>query len=437
MGAKGQRLELADAVALVRPRDTVACGFVSAQPTGLLGALGARTDLEEVVLYTGLLVEPYTFLTNPGVRVVSAFFGPIERMSRGMGSRVEFLAVDFHGIERLGLRLKPRIMLAVTTPPDADGWLSFGVHAGATYRPFLDAARDPDRLAIAEVNPRMPRLLGLPEHGDNRIHISEVDAWIEHPHDLVVLPAEEPSAEESVIARRAAALIEDGTTLQFGIGAVPDEIASLLASGTRGDFGIHTEMISDGVMHLQRSGRVTNRKGLYDSVSIGTFALGGQELYAWLDGNPDVRMLPVSAVNDPPLLRRLRRFVSVNGALSIDLLGQVAADHIGGRQYSGVGGAESFVMGAAEAPGGISMLCFKSTVTVGGKRISTIVPRLGEGACVTTPRHHVQWVITEHGAVDLSVLTDVERARALIGLAHPDFRDELARADPLRQTTPS
>ena len=182
-------------MALVRPRDTVACGFVSAQPTGLLGALGARTDLEEVVLYTGLLVEPYTFLTNPGVRVVSAFFGPIERMSRSMGSRVEFLAVDFHGIERLGLRLKPRIMLAVTTPPDADGWLSFGVHAGATYRPFLDAARDPDRLAIAEVNPRMARLLGLPEHGDNRIHISEVDAWIEHPHDLVVLPAEEPSAE--------------------------------------------------------------------------------------------------------------------------------------------------------------------------------------------------------------------------------------------------
>src|SRR5262245_34191020 len=240
MGAKGQRLELGDAVALVRPRDTVACGFVSAQPTGFLGALGARDDLEEVILYTGLLVEPYAFLTNAGVRVVSAFFGPIERMSRAMGGRVEFLAVDFHGIERLGLRLKPRVVLAVTTPPDADGWLSFGVHAGATYLPFLEAARDPDRLAIAEVNPRMPRLLGLPEHGGNRIHVSEVDAWVEHLHDLVVVPAEAPSPEETVIAGRAASLIADGATLQFGIGAVPDEIASLLARGPLGDFGIHT-----------------------------------------------------------------------------------------------------------------------------------------------------------------------------------------------------
>src|SRR5262249_28204316 len=150
----------------------------------------------------------YALRTTPAVRVVSAFFGPIERMSRAMGGRVEFLAVDFHGIERLGLRLKPRVVLAVTTPPDADGWLSFGVHAGATYIPFLEAARDPDRLAIAEVNPRMPRLLGLPEHGGNRIHVSEVDAWVEHLHDLVVLPAEQASAEESAIARHAAALIQ-------------------------------------------------------------------------------------------------------------------------------------------------------------------------------------------------------------------------------------
>src|SRR5262249_10160148 len=126
MGAKGQRLEVGDAVALVRRRDTVACGFVSAQPTGILGALGARDDLEEVVLYTGLLVEPYAFLANPGVRVVSAFFGPIERMSRAMGGRVEFLAADFHGIERLGLRLKPRVVLAVTTTPEAEGWANVG-----------------------------------------------------------------------------------------------------------------------------------------------------------------------------------------------------------------------------------------------------------------------------------------------------------------------
>src|SRR4029077_634430 len=199
-------------------------------------------------------------------------------------------------------RLRPRVVLAVTTPPDADGWLSFGTHAGATYTPFLDAARDPDRLAIAEVNARMPRIPGIPEHGDNRIHVSEVDAWVEHDQDLIVLPPDPPSPEEVAIARRAAAFIDEGATLQFGIGGGPGEIAGLLAAGAPGEFGIHTEMISDGVMALQRSGKVTNhRKGLHDGCTVATFALGGAERYLWLDCNADVRMLPVSAVNDPAL----------------------------------------------------------------------------------------------------------------------------------------
>ena len=224
------------------------------------------------------------------------------------------------------------------------------------------------------------------------------------------------------------ALVAPGSTLQFGIGAVPNECAARLASGPLGDFGVHTEMVSDGVMQLHRAGKVTNRKGLYDGVSVATFALGSGALYRWLDGNPDVRMLPVSATNDPALLRRLRAFVSVNACLSIDLFGQVAADYVGGRQYSGIGGAESFVMGAAEAPGGKSILCLKSTVVVGGTRRSTIVPTLPPGTLVTTPRHHVQWVVTEQGAVDLAGRSDRERARALVGIAHPDFRDELGSA---------
>ncbi|TMA45953.1 MAG: 4-hydroxybutyrate CoA-transferase, partial [Deltaproteobacteria bacterium] len=220
-------------------------------------------------------------------------------------------------------------------------------------------------------------------------------------------------------------LVDDGSTLQFGIGAIPDEVARLLATGPRADLGIHTEMISDGVMHLHAAGKVTNRKGLYDGVSVGTFALGSQALYAWLHENPVVRVLPVGAVNDPALMRKLRRFVSVNGALAIDLSGQVAADHVGGRQYSGVGGHEAFVMGASEAPGGRTIVCLKSTATVRGERISTIVPALPAGTLVTTPRHHVQWVVTEHGAVDLSALGDVDRARALVEIAHPDFREPM------------
>jgi len=360
---------------------------------------------------------------------VSGFFGPVERAARQGGARVQYLPLDFHGLERLGLRAKPRVVLAVTSPPDGGGWLSFGVSAAASYRPFLEAARDPGRLALAEVNAHMPRVDGLAEFGRNRVHLSEVDGWVEHAEALVTLPAEQPSPEDLAIARHVAELVDDGSTLQFGIGAIPDEVARLLATGPRADLGIHTEMISDGVMHLHAAGKVTNRKGLYDGVSVGTFALGSQALYAWLHENPVVRMLPVGAVNDPALMRKLRRFVSVNGALAIDLSGQVAADHVGGRQYSGVGGHEAFVMGAGEAPGGRTIVCLKSTATVRGERISTIVPALPAGTLVTTPRHHVQWVVTEHGAVDLSALGDVDRARALVEVAHPDFREGLRAAN--------
>ena len=423
-----RRLSLEEAARLVQPRDTVLCGFAAGQPVGLLEAIGARQDLEQVTLYTGLLVRPYALLQNPGVHVVSGFFGPVERAARSLGASVEYLPADFHGLERLALRTKPRVVLAVTSPPDAEGWLSFGVTAGASYRPFLEAARDPSRLALAELNPRMPRIAGIEALGGNRIHVSEVDAWVEHEEDLVAVPVAPPSAEDETIAGRVAELVEDGATLQFGIGAIPDEIARLLATGPRGGFGIHTEMISDGVMALHRAGKVTNRKGLYDDVTVGTFALGSQALYAWLADNPLVRMLPVSAVNDPALHRRLRAFVSVNGALAIDLAGQVAADRIGDRQYSGVGGHESFVVGASEAVGGKSLVCLRSTAVVGGARVSTIVSRLAAGSTVTTARHHVQFVVTEYGVADLSILGDRSRAEALIALAHPDHREELRAA---------
>src|SRR5438552_148132 len=301
MKPKSQKLDLEAAARLVQPRDSLLCGFVAGQPVGFLEALGARTDLEDVALYTGLLTQPFALLKNPGVRVVSGFFGPIERMARAAGARVSYLPADFNGLERRALRMKPRVALAVTSPPDREGWLSFGVQAGASYRPFLQAARDPARLAIAEVNPRMPRIDGVPELGGNRVHLSEVDAWVEHETELVTLPEEPPSPEELAIARRVCDLIQP-----------------------------------EAIPH--------------------------------------------------------------------------------------------FVSGAAAAPEGRSFLCLKSTAKVGGTRVSTIVAAFSEGTRVTTPRHHVQWVVTEHGAVDLSVLSDAERPRALIELAHPDFRESLRTA---------
>jgi len=425
---KSSQLDVAAAARLVRPRDTVIAGFAAGQPVGFLEALGARSDLEDVVLYTGLLLRPYALLQNPGVRVVSGFFGPIERMARAAGARVGYLPADFNDLERLGLRLKPRVVLAVTSPPDRDGWLSFGLQAGANYRPFMEAIRDPERLAVAEVNPRMPRVDGIPELGGNRVHLSEVDVLVEHEADLVALPPEEPSPADLVIAQLVVERILPGSILQFGIGAIPDAIARILAERPGGGFGIHTEMISDGVMRLHEAGKVTNRKPLYDGFTVATFALGSERLYRWLDGNPEVRILPVTDVNESSVLRQLPRLTSINGALAIDLAGQVAADAVGGRQHSGTGGHESFVSGARSAPDGRSFVCLKSTATVSGRRISTILPHFGGDTLVTTPRHHVQYVVTEQGAVDLSVLSDTERPRALIELAHPDFRDGLRAA---------
>ncbi len=428
MTTKSRRLGLDEAAALVRPRDTLACGFVAGQPAGVLEAIGIRRDLTDVVLYTGLLSQPYALLRNPGVRVVSGFFGPIERMARAAHARVSYLPRDFNGLERLATQLVPRVVLAVTTPPDADGFLNFGVHAGASYRPFLAAARDPERLVIAELNRHMPRVAGIPVLGGNRIHVSEVDVLVEHDAELVTLPDAVASEADLAIARQVCDRIAPEAILQFGIGAIPNAIAGILSERPAGGFGLHTEMISDGVMQLHRAGKIANRKPLYDGLTVATFALGSRALYAWLDGNPDVRMLPVTAVNGAAVLAQLPRLTSINGALAIDLAGQVAADAIAGRQYSGTGGHESFVSGAGDAPDGHSFLCLRSTATVSGTTVSTITAAFEPGTRVTTPRHHVQWVVTEHGAVDLSLLDDVERPRALIAIAHPDFRAELSAA---------
>jgi acyl-CoA hydrolase len=424
---KGRKLSLEEAARLIQPRDMVYAGLATGQPVGLLETLGARTDLEEVILHSAILVRPFSVLQNPAIRNVSGFLGPFERLARKQGFQIEYLSSTFEGGELLALRMKPRVVMAATTLPDADGWLNFGVHAGASFRPFVEAAADPNRLAIAEANPRMPRIAGVEELGGHRVHVSQIDAWVENDFDLLALPPEPVSAEDDKIAHHVVAQIEPESTLQFGIGAIPNRIADILAHGTAGPYRLHTEMFGDGAMSLHRAGKIVNRKEVYDGFSVATFAMGSAELYGWLDNNAEVRMLPVYATNDPAMIRRLRRFVSVNGALSIDLSGQVAADFIGSRQYSGTGGHESFIIGARQSPEGKSFLCLKSTATVDGKRISTIAPTLGGDARITTPRHPVQYVVTEYGAVDLSMLTDRERPRALLAIAHPDFREWLAR----------
>ncbi len=207
--------------------------------------------------------------------------------------------------------------------------------------------------------------------------------------------------------------------------AVPNEVVQLLSEGPGGDYGIHSEMFTTGLMSLWLAGKVTNRKGLYDGFAACTFALGSRALYDWLHENEGVRFLPVHAVNDPALIARNRRMISINAALSVDLAGQVVADRIGDREFSGVGGHEDFVTGPAFAEGGRSLICLPSTARAGGRRISRIQAVFPAGTCVTTPRHQVDVVVTEYGAAELAGRTRAERGEALAAIAHPAVRDAL------------
>jgi acyl-CoA hydrolase len=235
-----------------------------------------------------------------------------------------------------------------------------------------------------------------------------------------------PDDIDTAIAEQARAFVVDGATLQIGIGAVPNTVASQLAAGPGGSYGIHSEMFTDGLMELHQAGKVTNdTKGVFNGVSVTTFALGSSALYTWLDRNEQVAFVPVQVVNDPTVIAQNHSFVSINGALSVDLYGQVVADSIDGKQISGVGGHEDFVAGAELRIEDHSLICMRSTARTDGVTRSRIVPFLPEGSVVSTPRHHTGVVITEHGSADLAGRTVRERARALADIAHPEFRDQL------------
>jgi acyl-CoA hydrolase len=245
------------------------------------------------------------------------------------------------------------------------------------------------------------------------------------PFALEDAPTDEVDA---AIATHALAYVKDGSTLQTGIGAIPNVVATELANGQLGGFGVHSEMFTTGLMRLHRAGKVTNdAKGVFDGVSVTTFALGTAELYEWLDDNADVAFVPVETVNDPTVIARNANLVSINGALTVDLYGQVVADNIDGRQISGVGGHEDFVAGAELHLDAHSLICLRSTAQRQGEVVSRIAGLLPEGGVVSTPRHHTGVVITEYGAAELMGLTVKERAHALVDIAHPDFRDGLRK----------
>jgi acyl-CoA hydrolase len=423
-----RRMSAEEAAGLLQPTDTLAMPLGPGQPMALVEALGERDDWEELRIGAALLFAISPLFNHPGVHYLSGFYGPIERGLRDAGANISFAPSDFRRFEPILEDQHPRVMGTAAAPPDADGWCSLSLHAGSTTTEIERVATDPDRILIVESSPHFPRTRGLEPDYRHALHLDQIDVLVES--DKAPLPLTEPAPgdAERAIAEQASRYIPDGATLQTGIGAVPSTIAGLLAEGDSGDYGVHSEMFTTGLMQLHEAGKIANRKGLYDGVSVATFAGGTPELYEWLDENTDVAFLPVEIVNSPDVIARNRRMVTINGALMVDIHGQVIADTINGNQYSGIGGHEDFVAGPALALEAVSLLCLPSTYSVGGKTHSRIVPWFDAGAVITTPRHQVDVIVTEYGAAELQGKTVHQRGEALAAVAHPDYRDELLEA---------
>ena len=422
-----EELSAADAAARLEPADTLGIPLGPGQPPAFLRELGEREDWTDLRVFGALLAVGTELFTRSGVRYLSGFFGPLERALLGAGADIQFTPADFRRFGPLLERQAPRVMTTVAAPPDADGWCSLSLHAGGTIDEIHRAGADPDRVLVVEVSDAYPRTFGLGDHR-HAVHVDEIDILVRSSDQPLALPGGDapPSDVDKAIAKHAVAYIPSGATLQTGIGSIPNQIATLLAEGDGHDYGLHSEMFTDGCMKLHRAGKISNaRKGQYHGVSVTTFAFGSPDLYAWLDENSDVAFLPVEIINSPEVIAGNDTMVSINGALGIDVHGQVVADTINGAQFSGIGGAEDFVAGAGLELTDRSLICLPATFEKDGEVQSRIVPAFAAGSVITTPRHHVDVIVTEYGVAELEGRTVRERAEALAAIAHPDFRDAL------------
>ncbi len=303
------------------------------------------------------------------------------------------------------------------SPPDEQGYCTYGIEAGLTK-----TAAESARIRIAEINPNMPRTLG-----DTLIHVKDIDYFVPVDYQMLELPLGKEGADGVVekIAGFIADIIPNGATLQLGIGGIPDAVLKFLYH--KKDLGIHSELFSDGVMGLVEAGVITNaRKTLHPGKITAGFILGSRPLYRWVDNNPLIEIQTTEHINNPFVIAQNYRQVAINSAIEVDLTGQVCSDSIGCKFYSGAGGQLDFIYGASLSEGGLPIIALPSTTTLkNGTKISKIVPTLKNGAGVITTRSHVHYVATEYGIVNLYGKTVRERARLLISIAHPDFRAEL------------
>lgn len=409
----------ADAVRHIRSGQRVFIHGSAATPSSLLKALLARagevTNIELVAISTlGEIdwdrpsVKDHFFLNS---LFVSA--NVREWVDQANGDYTPVFLSEIPLLFRRGV-LPVDVAVLQVSPPDRHGYCSLGTSVDAAL-----AAAQTARLIIAQVNPRMPRTLG-----DGQLHVSRIHHAIEEACELPeVSYGAESDAVTDAIGRRVAELVEDGSTLQMGIGSIPDAVLRFLVGHKR--LGVHTEMFSDGVVELVERGVITNEaKKVEPGRIISTFVLGTRKVYDFVDDNPLVALRDVAWVNDTAVIRKNEKVVAINSALQIDLTGQVCADSLGTLQFSGIGGQMDFVRGAALSPGGKPIIALPSTTKKGVSRICAV---LNPGAGVVTTRGHVHWVVTEHGVVNLYGKGLQERARLLIGIAAPEHREELLR----------
>ncbi|MAP94291.1 MAG: 4-hydroxybutyrate--acetyl-CoA CoA transferase [Ponticaulis sp.] len=416
-----------DAADFLSPGTDISMGMALGEPPGLLQAINKRLEIGELddlrlwyfhsMPAAAMTVLRYEMMDR--VKPHCMFLGPTERALMEMGEAegkkvINFVPVAFSDAPRLfSQHIQLDTFITTVSPMDRHGYFSLG-----TNNDYASTAARTARQTIVEVNENMPRVFG-----DSMIHISEVDAVIENHTPLFEMPDHPVKPEEKQIAQTIADLVPDGACLQMGIGALPNEVCTMLTDRT--DLGIHTELLSPGMVDLIEAGAVSNRrKTTFPGLTVFTFALGNKRMYDLLDDNPSFNSHPVNIVNDPRHIAKNDNVISINATLQVDLTGACNSENLAGRQYSGSGGQLDFVRGARASNGGRSIIACTSTARQGA--VSRIVPELT--GPVTTPRNDVDTVITEYGTASLIGLSGEARVRAMISLAHPDHRKDLTDA---------